>query len=164
LANFQNIARFETSGIDFEAAYAQPIFDGSLRIRAIASYVDKFVFDTGLNRNDTAGDVGSGTANGVPKWRGTLSAGYDNDEFGTDVRIRYVDGGLYDHLLTNLVNNKTDAEMYVDLGIRFKVNDRFTLSGNVNNLFDNKPPLSPQGNPHYDVIGTYFSVGAKAKF
>lgn len=164
LANFQNIARFETSGIDFEASYIRPIFDGSLRVRAIASYVDKFIFDTGLNRNDTAGDVGSGTANGVPKWRGTFSAGYDNDEFGTDVRVRYVDGGLYDHLLTNLVNNKTDAEMYVDLGIRFKVNDRFTLSGNVNNLFDNKPPLSPQGNPHYDVIGTYFSVGAKAKF
>ncbi|HEY9091827.1 TonB-dependent receptor plug domain-containing protein [Parasphingorhabdus sp.] len=164
LANFQNIAQFETSGIDFEAAYTRPVMDGSLRIRAIASYVDKFIFDTGLNRNDTAGDVGSGTLNGVPKWRGTLSVGYDNDDMGADVRVRYIDGGLYDHLLTNLVNNKTDARTYVDLGLRFKVTDRFTLSGNVNNLFDKNPPLSPQGNPHYDVIGTYFSIGAKAKF
>ena len=164
LANFQNIARFETSGIDFEAAYVRPIFDGSLRLRAIASYVDKFVLDSGLNRTDTAGDVGSATENGLPKWRGTLSAAFDNDEFGADVRVRYVDGGLYDQSLTNLINNKTASETYVDLGVRFKVNDRFTLSGNVNNLFDNQPPLSPQGNPHYDVIGTYFSVGAKAKF
>jgi len=160
LANYQNIARFETSGLDFEAAYIRPIFDGSLKIRAIASYVDKFV----IGGTDTAGDVGSGTPNGVPKWRGTLSAGYDNDEFGADVRVRYVDGGLYDHSLTTVINNKTASETYVDLGVRFKVNDRFTLSGNVNNLFDNQPPLSPQGNPHYDVIGTYFSVGAKAKF
>src|SRR5690606_39064697 len=118
----------------------------------------------GLNRNNTAGDVGSGTPNGVPKWRGTFSIGYDNDDFGSDVRVRYVDGGLYDHLLTDLVNNKTDARMYVDLGVRFKVADRFTLTGNVNNLFDRQPPLSPIGNPHYDVIGTYFSIGAKANF
>ena len=164
LANFQNIASFETSGIDFEASYARPVWDGSVRVRAIASYVDKFIFDTGLSRNDTAGDVGSGTANGLPQWRGNFSIGYDNDDIGADVRVRYVDGGLYDHLLTTLINNETDSRTYVDLGLRFKVADRFTLSGNVNNLFDRKPPLSPQGNPHYDIIGTYFSVSAKAEF
>lgn len=164
LANFQNIASFETSGIDFEASYSRPALGGNLRFRGIASYVDKFVFDSGLSSIDTAGDVGSGTPNGVPQWRGTLSAAYNNDKLGGNVRVRYVDGGLYDHLLTNLVNNETNSQTYVDLGLSYNLTDRYKISGNVNNVLDNKPPLSPQGNPHYDVIGTYFSVGVDAKF
>lgn len=169
-ANSQNIASFSTRGFDFEMSYVLPMsrlsdtMSGSLRFRALATYVDRFIFDTGLTRVDSAGDVGDATSNALPKWRGTLAMSYQNDTLGLDARIRYVDGGLYNHLLTTLVNNEISSRTYVDLGAQFKVLDSFTLFGNVNNVFDVAPPISPAGNLHYDIVGTYVTVGARLKF
>lgn len=168
-ANAQNIASFKTSGIDFEASYVLPMsrlgsgLDGSLRVRALATYVDKFITNDGTTAIDRVGDVGN-TVVGVPKWRGTLSFTYQDNSFGLDARVRYVDGGKFDHLQTALVNNNIDSRTYLDLGGQIKVADRFTLFGNVNNVFDVDPPLSTAGPVHYDVIGTYFTAGARVKF
>ena len=79
---------------------------GSLRIRALATYVDKLVFDTGITRVETAGDVGDAVLRATPKWRGTLSATYEDSSFGFDIRARYIDGGNYDRTRTTLINNK----------------------------------------------------------
>ena len=170
-SNAQNIARFETKGFDIEASYLMQMsslsssIPGSLRIRALATHVKKFVFDTGVSRIDTAGDVGSSTGNAIPKWRGTLSFTYQGEALGLDARVRYVGSGKFNHLLDGvLVNNDVKAFTYLDLGAQFKATDRFTLSLNVNNVFDKDPPLSPTGPIFYDAIGTYFSFGARAKF
>ena len=163
-SGFQNIATFETSGLDFEVSNVRPVGNGNLRLRALATYVDKFVFDDGISRVDSAGDVGSSTPNSIPKWRGNFTVGYDNDEFGANVRVRYVDGGKFNSALTTLVNNDIGSRTYVDLGLQFKVMDSFTLSGNVNNVFDVDAPLSPVGVSHYDITGTYYSVSAKVRF
>jgi len=171
LSNSQNIASFATSGFDFEAAYVTSISQiagnrpGSLRFRLLANYVEKFVFDTGVGVPvDTAGDVGSSVSNGVPKWRGTLSATYQDEKIGLDARIRYVGGGLFNQLLPNLVNNKIDARTYVDIGAQFKVADKLTFFGNISNLFDVDLPLTTTSSPHYDSYGRYFTVGARVNF
>lgn len=169
-ANFQNVASIETSGFDMEASYLLKLSDfsesmpGSLRLRALATHVRKFVVDTGVTRVDTAGDVGDSTINGIPKWRGTFSATYQDAVLGFDVRVLYVDGGKFNRLLTTLVNNDISSRTYVDLGAQFKVRDQFTLFGNVNNLFDVAPPITSGGNPHYDIVGTYFTAGARVNF
>jgi iron complex outermembrane receptor protein len=186
-SNSQNIAKFETSGLDFEASYVMPMsslsdsIPGTLRIRALATYVKKFVFDTGVVPIDSAGDVGVGTGNAIPKWRGLLGISYQNETIGLDARIRYVDGGKFNHLLEKeyvesitipgspastayLINNDVGSRTYVDLGIQFKVSDQFTLSGNVNNVFDVKPPLSPVGPVYHDAVGRYFTASARVKF
>lgn len=168
-SNAQNIASFQTRGLDLEASYQFQMsalsdsLPGSMRIRALATYIDRFIFDTGITRVDTAGDVGDATTNSIPKWRGTLSANYSTDSLGFDLRFRYVDGGKYNRLLTTLVNNDIGSRTYVDLGARVILDDRFTVFGNVNNLFDVAPPISPAGNPHYDVIGTYFTAGVRVR-
>jgi outer membrane receptor protein involved in Fe transport len=179
LANAQNIASFATRGLDLEMSYVLPLsslsdnMGGSLRMRALATYIDRFIFDTGLTRVDTAGDVGDATANGIPKWRGTLSLAYQGDTVGIDARLRYVGGGLYNHLLVDnpataaiegLVNNKIGSRTYFDLGARFKVQEKFTFTANVNNLFNVAPPITTAGNPHYDIIGTYVTFGARMNF
>ena len=168
-ANAQNIARFETRGFDIEASYllrmsdlAQNL-DGTLRVRALATYVDRLVTNDGVTSIDRAGDVGN-TVAGLPKWRGTLSFTYQNDSFGLDARVRYVDGGDFDSQNLQLVNNDVESRTYLDLGAQFKVGDRFTLFGNVNNVFDRDPPLNTAGTPHYDVVGTYFLAGARVGF
>ena len=77
--NEQNIAQFETSGFDIEASYSTRLsaisaeLPGTVRVRALATHVRKFVFDTGVTQIDSVGDVGDATANSIPKWRGTLS-------------------------------------------------------------------------------------------
>lgn len=170
-SNAQNISVFETRGVDLEASYRLAMsrinerLGGSLSIRALATYVDQFVIDTGITRIDTAGDVGDASSiAGLPKWRGTLSVAYQGNTIGIDARVRYVDGGQYSHLLTTLVNNDIASRTYVDLGMQARVSDWLTLFGNINNVFDVAPPISTVGNPHYDVMGTYFVLGVRARF
>lgn len=177
-ANAQNVASFATSGLDIEASYVLPLsninagWNGELRLRALANYVEKFVTNDGTLAVDRVGSVGN-TAAGVPQWRGTFSASYQTDNFGLDARVRYVDGGLFDTLsvvtttagvTSGLVNNAVASRTYVDIGAQFKVTDRFTFFGNINNLFDIDPPLSTAGPVHYDAVGTYFLFGARANF
>lgn len=178
-SNQQNLAVFETSGIDIEASYLLPLSElsqslpGTLRFRALATHVREFVLDTGVTRVDSAGDVGSGTGNTIPKWRGTFAVSYQDKLVGFDARMRYVGGGKHNHLsvdnpatatLEGLVNNDISARVYVDLGAQFKVTDQFTFWANVNNVFDRDPPITPAQAMYYDAIGTYFTFGAKMKF
>ncbi|TGX53164.1 TonB-dependent receptor [Sphingomonas gei] len=185
-SNQQNLAIFETSGFDIEASYVVRLSDvsgslpGSLRIRALATHVREFVIDTGVppagtttTRVDSAGDVGSGTGNTIPKWRGTLSLSYQDQAVGLDARLRYVGGGKHNHLsvdnpatatLEGLVNNDISARAYLDLGAQFKVADKYTFWANVNNVLDQAPPISPAQAMYYDAIGTYFTAGIKLDF
>ncbi len=171
LANYQNVARFETSGLDLEASQRLPLsnisnaLSGTLNIHALATYVKDFVFDTGLSRVDSAGDVGSATTNAIPKWRANLIFNYQRDFLGIDARVRYVGSGKYDHLLDPvLVNNHIAAFTYLDLGASFDVSEHVTVTANVNNVFNRAPPVSPTGPLYYDAIGTYFTLGVSAKF
>lgn len=165
----QNIAQFETSGVDIEVSYRTPTADflglpGSFYVRGLATYVDKLVFQTFFNRRDVAGDVGDSVVDGLPKWRGILSVGYDADDFDIGARARYVGGGNFNDE-QNIVNGDIDARTYIDLNVSFDVMDSFTFYGNVSNLFDVEPPLvTTTGSAHYDNIGRYFAVGAKVRF
>jgi len=168
-SNAQNIASFETKGVDIEASYVLPMsrlnsdMGGSLRVRALATYVDEFITNDGTTPIDRAGDVGN-TVAGVPHWRGTLSFDYQDEVVGFDARVRYVGGGTFDSQNVLLTNNSVDSRTYVDVGAQFKVAESYTFSLNVNNLFDVDPPLSTAGPVHYDAIGTYITAGVRVAF
>ena len=162
----QNIASFKQSGIDIEASYLLPLsrlnegLGGTLRVRALANHVIDAVSNNGLTETVQVGNV----TGGLFKWRGVLSFTYQDDVVGLDARLRYQHSGLRDPLNTNLINNRIGATTYVDIGAQFKVNDRFTFFGNVNNVFDVDPPIFPAQPAYYDVIGTYFTAGARIRF
>ncbi|MBX4293896.1 TonB-dependent receptor, partial [Mycobacterium tuberculosis] len=63
-----------------------------------------------------------------------------------------------------LVNKDIGAYTYLDIGARAKVMGRVTLLVHINNVLDQKPPLSPVGPVFYDAIGTYFTFGARLNF
>ena len=162
---YRNLANYRTQGLDIEASYRVPLGDGTLSFRALANHV----FNLKINGADVSGYVGGDTAFSTPKWRGTGTIAFDNDSFGANLRVRYVDGGL-DRPLTvvngvpvEIVNNKVGSRTYVDLGVQFKAGP-FTLFGNVNNLFDRDPPITPYTSPNFDVIGRYISGGVKLNF
>jgi iron complex outermembrane recepter protein len=165
----QNIAAFETNGFDIEASYRMPLssianLPGTLRLRALATHVNELIFDSGANVRDTAGDVGDAVTSGLPKWMGNFSVAYETDAVTVDARIRYAGGGKFNDEL-NIVNGDIGARTYVDLGAEFTVMDKYTLFGRVNNVFDREPPLiTTTYNAHYDVVGRFFTVGARASF
>lgn len=82
---------------------------------------------------------------------------------GSPARIRFVDDSV-------------SAVFYTDLAVRFTIpqgSDNFELFGNVNNVFDKKPPLIPGTVPGvnlptniavYDFIGCAFTAGVRFKF
>lgn len=154
---YRNLANYRTQGLDIEASYRMALGDGNLTFRALANHV----FNLKINGADVAGIVGGDTAFSTPKWRGTGTIAFDNDRFGANVRVRYVDGGVYSTL--PIINNDIGSRTYVDLGVQFKAGP-FTLFGNVNNLFDRDPPITPYTNPNYDVMGRYISGGVKLSF
>src|SRR3546814_14688701 len=90
----QNIAKFETSGFDLEMSYRLPLSSGgSLNFRALATYVDKLITDTGSTRRDVSGNVGDSVLNGLPKWRGIFRVSYPSETPGVDAPLRFAGGG-----------------------------------------------------------------------
>ncbi|RJF94217.1 TonB-dependent receptor plug domain-containing protein [Sphingomonas cavernae] len=164
-----NLASYKTRGVDFEASYQLPLdtvgagLPGSLRFRALATYVDTLLINDGVNTYDRAGDVGDNAAFTTPKWRGTGSITYQSEDVNVDMRMRYVGGGNYNSLQP-IVNNRINSRTYFDLGAQFNIAERFTLTATVNNLFDRDPPPIAYSSAIYDVMGRYFQVGAKVRF
>ena len=169
-ATAKNISQIRTSGFDFEAAYRLPLSrlfssaSGSLSFRVLATRVTKLQFVTTPIVTNQLGDVGDTIANGGPKWRGNFSAVYQNDWLSLDARLRYVGGGKFDHT-QNIINNDISARTYVDVGAEFNVEKKFSFFLRVNNLLDRDPPLiTTTYNAYYDVVGRYFTAGARVHF
>ncbi|HEX7116050.1 MAG TPA: TonB-dependent receptor, partial [Steroidobacter sp.] len=167
-----NIAQFKTRGLDFEAAYRTHLdsLGGSLSIRAIANYVDSMTLYNGVATVQGAGYVGSQAPYLVPRWRGSLTAVYEGERFGGDIRARYITASEYapETVLPNIGDNSISARLYFDLGLRgylpFGDNGRLTIYGNVQNLLDEKPPIASALSPFYDLVGRYFTLGARMDF
>jgi outer membrane receptor protein involved in Fe transport len=169
-ATAQNISQLRTSGFDFEAAYRMPLANlfssasGTLSFRALATHITKLTFVTATTTTNPLGDVGDTVANAMPKWRGTFSATYQNELYSLDTRLRYAGGGKFNHL-QNIVNNDINARIYVDLGAEIRPTTQFSFFVRVNNMFDRHPPLvTVTYNPFYDMVGRYFTAGARVKF
>lgn len=159
-----NLARYETSGFDFEALYnfagERLGIPGDFRVRGMVTYVDELATDDGVNRIDTVGN-----GNGVPRWRASLSLRYQNGGLGLDLRARHVDS-LYYNNLVQLENNRRGTYTYYDLGWQYDLGregGRFGVFGGVNNLFDKAPPVAT-ASAYYDLMGRYYTLGARFRF
>ncbi len=158
----RNLANYNTQGLDIEASYRTALGNGNLSFRLLANHV----FHLKVDGTDVAGIVGGETAFSTPKWRGTATVAFDNEDFGANLRVRHVAGGFYNVTqpgVPPLVDGRNGSRTYVDVGAQFKAGP-FTLFANINNLFDRDPPLTPYITPNYDVIGRYVSGGVKLRF
>ena len=174
-AAYLNIAKFRTKGLDFEASYKTDLdsigLPGQLNVRALANYTDTLALDNTVVKIDGVGYLGSQQPFLVPQWRGTLSSVYESERIGADLRVRYVDGGGYApaNVLPNQdPSNSISARWYFDLGARAYIpygdGKKFTVYGNVQNLFDRAPAVAAVYSPYHDLIGRYFTVGARINF
>lgn len=191
-AGFINAAALETKGIDIEATYSVPVGNGTLGFRALANHLIRYASQNSSTDPlvSQAGyfDYTLNTGTIQPKWRGTVSANYRSDSgFNFFLQGRYVGelkmGEIPGLSVTGRQTNvfdvkKTDAVMYFDANVSQTIKggpsgSELELFFNVNNLFNKQPPVIPGNSlvgalyptymPLYDVMGRYFTFGAKIR-
>lgn len=164
-----NLAEYRTDGIDFDLVYRLPFsqisngIPGTLRIRGLATYVDRLIINDGINTYDRAGDVGDNAGFTTPKWKATGNIGYESSNLLLDMRVRYVGGGKFNHLQP-IVNNNISSRTYFDFTAQLNVGKNFAIYGSIVNAFDRDPPFVTFASANYDVIGRYVSGGVKLRF
>jgi iron complex outermembrane receptor protein len=168
----QNFNVIKTSGVDAELNYRVPVTiakgsPGTLRFRGLVTYVQHLIYDDGTLRYDAVGDLGATIAFGLPRWRAVADFGYDLGGISADVRARYVGGGDYDKR-EDIQNNKIASRTYIDLSLQDEIatgrgHQSIKVYGSIANLFNRAPPIAPNS-AFYDVIGRYFTIGAKVSF
>lgn len=172
-STFVNLAKYKTDGVDAEVSYRTPVDrffaagSGQLQLRLVGTWVNSLTTDDGVSVIEYVRSQGYSFGLGVPKLRVMGSADWKGDTFGGYVRARYISKGEYNRTI-NIVNNKIDAYTYVDVGVNARLENinghDVELYGAVTNLFDKDPPAGSLYSPYYDVIGRYFTVGARVAF
>jgi len=180
---YLNVAKQQTSGIDFDARYATNLFGGHFQTqlqatRNLHQRQQLFVGATNYDYNGTLGYPGFGAG---PKWVGSLDT-----RFTTSNHITFRWGVKYigkqsalkivsdNNDLTNgqvainglgLVDFNLTAKAYWEHGVSVQWEwpnaGQFTVG--VNNLFNAKPPTIsgfPSSDGQYFRIGNYFGGGA----
>jgi hypothetical protein len=186
---FVNVAQSRVSGVDAEISYMTPIAllggDEELSFRAFGSWLtERSETNSTGTKTDFAGQTGARQADGAyfpyPDFKATGSLNYRNGGVSTLLQARYIAPGIHDVGLIEgdtILDNSVDSALYIDfrLGYRFTVGSaEAEIFGNVTNLFDEDPPVTPSysaflgyGSQYnasvYDVLGRRYTVGVRLK-
>jgi len=169
---FLNLSQYRTSGIDAELSHRLPLssvanLPGTLDIRVLSTWVHSLTANDGVSTLEYAGSQGNSFSFGVPKWRVNASIGYDDEGSGALIRARYISAGNYNSTV-RLLNNHIPAYTYIDLQAQARIEAgsgrTMEIHASITNLFDRQAPGGSLYSPFYDVIGRYFSVGARLGF
>lgn len=177
-----NIAKTQTSGLDFEASYRGNLAGGSFTSRLLATRLLSYRQQNSdlLPEYQYAGNadfIQGFYPLPMPKWRGTMNLNYSIDGFGVGVQERYVGSyNISDRFVWK--ENKIPATFYTDLNFSMDIGPKqpkgFQFYVTVNNVFNQQgrlflispvPALNmPTARSIYDVIGRYYTAGIKAGF
>lgn len=177
-----NASSIKTWGIDAEVNYVFDVgSEGKFSVRGLLGYQPQLttILAPGLPEQRGAGVAATQSTGGVPKLRLTGFIGYSNPDFSIDIQERWRSSLKWDTSPT-LVYDIPDVPSvaYTDVTFTFfpgkDKSKQIFLS--VQNLFDKDPPpyliAATSGTPAFsfpatsgdDIIGRYFTVGAKLKF
>ena len=182
---FLNVDSRVISGVDLEAGFSTNMSDivsgwqGDLAIRAFASYYEQ---DVTIVPGGTPTDSAGGVTNGMPHWKGRVSATYTTGNIRVSAAGRYMGSGKYNSTYEvprqmSASDNNIPSSFVTDLTGSYTFNlggGEYELYGTVTNLFDRDPPIVPSatasGNSFsateaglYDVLGRFFAVGVRIR-
>lgn len=161
----QNVAAFETAGLDVTVNYTFDVGNiGRFNVRAVGNYLDKLTFvptpgaDVENSKFTTYTPEYSGTFD-ITWMSGPVSLNYGLSYFSKTRRYSE------DQLRAN--PDIADPQYFWyrekwehDIQAAFKVNDRFAFYAGVNNLTDEQGDVASSAYP-YSAIGRYFYAGAR---
>lgn len=169
VSTYVNLSNYKTDGIDGQIAYVLPLEDigagpGRVRFSVVGTWVNSLTTNDGISKIEYVESQGYSFGLGVPRWRVNGTIGYEDSAFSGLVRARYISPGDYNSTV-NISNNHIGAYTYFDLQMRYRVptgsGPDMEIYGNISNLFNKEPPVGSLYSPYYDVIGRYFSIGAR---
>jgi len=181
---FININAARARGVDFEASYNTDVslFGGAeaLSLRGFVTYLDEnSITNLGAPKVDRAGETGTLA---LPKWKATAHVNYVNGPFSLFVQERWIDKGILDSDYVEGVDiddNSVDAVWYTDMRLSYTIETAgggsWEIYGNVNNLFDQDPPVtatfssfsaaaSQTNATMYDLLGRSFTAGVRFRY
>lgn len=185
--NNANVASLTTAGIDLQIDYGLDLGFGlfadnesRLTLFFLGTWVDKWTYTPVVELPttiDCVGQFGLTCDDPIPEFRFTARATWATGPLQLSLRYRWVDA-LKDDQIKNantpasqLAKPKLGAHHYFDLSAVYSVNEDVELSFGINNLFDNKPPLTgdsqEQANTFpglYDVLGRDYFLSATVRF
>jgi iron complex outermembrane receptor protein len=171
----RNLARLETSGIDFQASYSWRIGPGALSTRLIANYIDSYKqkqLDSAVLTDELVGGPR------LPEIRGGIQLGYATEALSLNYQIRYIDGVRFAAVEALRPVETTDpykvgSETISDINASYRFdtgNFDWLLTLGVDNVFEAEPPPGSRtgrftgGSPYYDPIGRFYYAGVKVGF
>jgi outer membrane receptor protein involved in Fe transport len=183
-----NLASLKTNGFDIEASYRFNLEDmgvpGRFTVRGLATHTIDFITDPGvpgqailqLAGNNSANNPAPGTT-GVAKWKAFLMQSWEHGPLQITLTERVISSG---HINPNFIVcqtgcpaptvqnptsnfNHVPGEVYVDLGVNYKLREQIELYAKVDNLFnDLAPPFG--SNSLYDTIGRRYMAGVRLNY
>ncbi|MCL7714739.1 TonB-dependent receptor domain-containing protein [Stenotrophomonas mori] len=172
-SNYVNLAEYRTNGVDLDLLYTLPAsklfpsMPGTFHTRVLATWIDSLTTFDGKNDFEYVKSQGLTGGAGVPRWRGNASFGWRGDRYAAHARARYISPGVYNNQLV-LTNGNIGSYMYWDVGGKARIplsgDNELEIYADISNLFDKKSPLGAVGSPYYDVVGRYYTLGARMRF
>jgi outer membrane receptor protein involved in Fe transport len=158
-----NQGSLATQGYDIQVEWSVPVGPGQLTINELYSILDDWTF----NGNSFAGTTSAAIGGAFPDYKSVLSVTYNVGDWTLFGRWSYVPT-----MIGGTVGEETPEASYFDASARWAVTDNFTLTANVDNLFDEYPPQTIDGyfsqantDPQvYRVLGRTLSVSGRYRF
>jgi iron complex outermembrane receptor protein len=183
-----NADTIKSEGLDFTASADVKITDGFRVSTSLeASYILKLsTIVNGVEQryDGTLGNFNLTSGNGTQKWHGSWLTTLDFGSLQVNGTVNYFggynlsatdQGDNYKDCGSSLGITPCDVSSYItfDMSARYKVNDKFTIYGVVNNVFDRLPPIDPvtYGANNYNavqggngILGRYLKMGVKVNY
>jgi len=170
-----NVGNLRASGIDISMQYSIPapsLFSGdegefSLNVAATRRLKSEEL----VNADDPSTLIIFANELGSSFWEGTLSASYSSGPLNFNWYSYYVGPAVLDRQAVPerfpTAFDSVGSKLYNDLYIGWEVEERVTVYGGINNVFDVEPPDNPQtylgGFGVYDSVGRFFYAGIRLK-
>jgi len=176
-----NSASQTVSGLDFQADYVMPLFNGMLNWHLVGNYTDEQTQNAiGINF-DYAGSLSNASSiTGTPKFKTTLSSTYAEGAWSGTVQGRFLGTGKLNNAWGPLQvdDNDVPAVAYLDLRGSYKWDDNLQLYAAVDNVTNVPPPNIPSTQAQgqnayyfsairqdvYDAIGRQYRVGVRFNY
>ena len=189
---FFNVASIVTDGFNLETSYQFSLADwdfmpipGGFTVRALATYVDKFITNPGITGGITVNSAGADDSN-TPHLKAFLVQTYNADNWEITLSENWISEGRHNlnwiqcsagscptPTLANPTINDDHVPgiIYFNLGGSYNINDHWQIYTQIDNLLNKSPPpdyansqnpTNDGANPAlYDTIGRMFHVGVR---
>jgi iron complex outermembrane recepter protein len=162
----QNVASFDTSGLDvnFNYRFTPSEKIGTFNLRVVGNYLDQLQYIPTVGAeidNDRSEPY-------APKFSASADLTWSKGPLTLNYGINWLDNTrryTTEELAAN--PDKSDPRYFWykekwdhQFQARYNVDDRFSIYGGVNNLFDQKPSVGASGFP-ISAVGRFFYVGAR---